>query len=282
MGGQNRSGLKKMTILVLIMAALSLTLFSCSTYCGQNRYHYLDMSEAQLRQLEEPSSDAPAAVIHTTMGDITAVLYPEEAPVYVEQFTRLAKEGYYDGTYVFQVQKDVYFSAGTPDNTGKLNGSLEASPQENVATETSANLWPFRGALCVPLTGHDRSFWNNLFGDAVDYCGTRFLVCNSIEFDDEIKAGLEEIDEAAKNVTDAFMEKGGVPNYAQQMTVFGQAYGDESFETIDKITAVAVKAADPESKYTAPVNDIIIEQIEITTWGEVSAIVDKSAENANT
>lgn len=274
MGGNDRSGLKRMTIVVLIMAALSLTLFSCSTYCGQNRYHYLDMAEVQLRQLEEPANDEPAAVIHTTMGDITAVLYPDEAPVYVDQFIRLSKEGYYDGTYVFQVQKGVYFSAGTPDNTGKLNGSLEASPQENVTVETSANLWPFRGAFCVPLTGHDRSFWENLFGNAVDYCGTRFLVCNSIEFDDDIKAGLEEIDEAAKDVTDAFIENGGIPNYAQQMTVFAQAYGDESFETIDKITAVAVKAADPESEYTAPVEDILIEKIEITTWGEVAEVAN--------
>lgn len=269
MGRLGKSGRKKMTILVVVMAALSLTMFSCSTYCAQSRYQYLDMSSAVLHQLEEPDDNAQAAVIHTTMGDITAVLYTEDAPVYTEQFIRLANAGYYDGTYVFQVQKDVYFSAGTPDNTGKLNGSLEASPQENVEVETSADLWPFRGALCAPLTGHDKNFWNNLFGSAADYCGTRFLVCNSIEFDDSIKADLENIDASANEVTEAFLERGGVPNYSQQMTIFGQAYGEESFETIDKITSAAVRAADAETDYTAPVEDIIIEKIEIKTWGEV-------------
>lgn len=266
----SKSGIRKLTILVVVLAALSLTLFACSTYCAQNQYHYMDMSYVHLYQLEEPEDDAPTAVIHTTLGDVTAVLYPDEAPNYVEQFTKLAKEGYYDGTYVFQVQKGVYFSAGTPDNTGKLSGSQEASPEENIPVETSANLWPFRGALCVPRTGHDKNFWNNLFGSADDYCGTRFLLCNSIEFDDSLKSELEKIDESAKEVTDAFLERGGVPNYSQQMTIFGQAYGDESFETIDAITSVVVNAADPETSYTSPKEDIIIESIDITTWSEAS------------
>lgn len=265
--GKNSTA-KRLTILFFIMAALSLTLFSCSTYCAQNSTAYVDMTDAHLVQLDEPSDDAPAAVIHTTLGDITAVLYPEQAPNYVEQFTRLSKEGYYDGTYVFQVQKDVYFSAGTPDNTGKLSAEQAASPAENIARESSADLWPFRGALCVPLTGHDRNFWNNLFGKAPDYCGTRFLVCDTIEFDDTVKEGFKAVDESAKEVTDAFLERGGVPNYAQQMTVFGQAYGDESFETIDKITSVRTGAADAETGYTPPTEDIVIESIEITTWGE--------------
>lgn len=266
----SRPAVRRLTILVFVMAAISLTLFSCSTYCAQSGKTYLDMTDAHLRQLEEPQDDAPAAVIHTTMGDITAVLYPEEAPVYVEQFVRLANDGYYDGTYIFQVQNGVYFSAGAKDNTGAMSAEQSVSPEENIAAEKSANLWPFRGAFCAPLTGHDRNFWNNLFGKAADYCGTRFLVCDSIEFDDTIKADLEKVDESAKEVTEAFLERGGVPNYAQQMTIFAQAYGDESFETIDRITEVRTAAADPETEYTKPVEDILIEKIDITVWGEIS------------
>ena len=105
-------------------------MFSCSTYCAQNHQTYIDMADVTLHQLEEPEDNAPTAIIHTTAGDITAVLYPEEAPEYVAQFTRLAKEGYYDGTYVFQVEKDVYFSAGSPDVTGSVDGTQAASPEE--------------------------------------------------------------------------------------------------------------------------------------------------------
>lgn len=269
----SKKAVTRMTIMVLVMAAISLTLFSCSTYCAQNSQTYIDMADVTLHQLEEPSDDAPCAVIHTSAGDITAVLYPDEAPDYVAQFTRLAEEGYYDGTYVFQVEKDVYFSAGSPDVTGSVDGTQAASPEENVVMERSADLWPFRGALCAPTTGHDTSFWDNLFGQAADYVGTRFLVCDTIEFDEATIAELEAMDESAKELSDAFLEKGGIPNYAQQMTIFGQAYGDESFETIDAITSAALKAADEETEYTAPENDIIIESIDITTWGEAA---DKS------
>ncbi len=265
-----KPAIRRMTILLFVMAALSLTLFSCSTYCAQSQETYIDMSQVQLYQLEEPAEDAPAVVIHTTEGDITAVLYPEEAPNYVEQFMRLAEEGYYDNTYVFQVEKDVYFSAGSPGSDGVISDTAAAAPEENVEVETSVNLWPFRGALCVPLTGHDSSFWNNLFGEAADYCGTRFLVCDTIEFDETIVSEMEAMDEAAKEISDAFMERGGIPNYSQQMTIFGQAYGDESFETIDRITSVAVKAAAEETDYTAPAEDILIETIEVTTWGEIA------------
>lgn len=266
----SKPAIRRMTILLFVMAALSLTLFSCSTYCAQSQQTYIDMSDVRLLQLEEPEDTDTAVVIHTTLGDITAVLYPEEAPDYVAQFVRLAEEGYYDNTYVFQVEKGVYFSAGSPGNDGVVNATQAASPEENVEIETSANLWPFRGALCVPLTGHDQSFWNNLFGSAADYCGTRFLVCDTIEFDEATIADIQAVDESARAISDAFVERGGVPNYAQQMTIFGQAYGDESFETIDKITSVAVKAAAEETEYTAPEEDILIETIEVTTWGEIA------------
>ncbi len=267
-----KPAIRRMTILLFVMAALSLTLFSCSTYCAQNQQTYIDMSTVRLYQLEEPEESRTAAVIHTTQGDITAVLYPEAAPNYVEQFVRLAEEGYYDGTYIFQVEKGVYFSGGSPDHTGVLSGTQAASPQENVAVEKSADLWPFRGALCVPLTGHDKSFWNNLFGQAPDYCGTRFLVCDTITFDEATIAEMQEMDASAKKISDAFIARGGVPNYSQQMTIFGQTYGEESFATIDRITSVAVKAAAEETDYTAPVEDILIESIDITTWGAVQTM----------
>ena len=58
-----------------------------------------------------------------------------------------------------------------------------------------------------------------------------------------------------------------MPNYSQQMTVFAQAYGDESFDTIDKITSAAVKASSGDGGYTPPEEDILIQKVEIGTYG---------------
>ena len=79
----------------------------------------------QLVQLDEPEPDAPAMCVHTTAGDIVAELYPDEAPDYVAQFTKLAESGYYDNTYIFQVEDGVYFEAGTPNEDGTLTAGTD-------------------------------------------------------------------------------------------------------------------------------------------------------------
>ena len=40
------------------------------------------------------ASDGPYAVLHTTAGDITILLYEKEAPETVKNFVALAREGY--------------------------------------------------------------------------------------------------------------------------------------------------------------------------------------------
>lgn len=199
---------------------------------------YIDMGKAHLLQLETPADDAPAMIVHTSVGDITAVLYPEVAPIMWAQFTELVEKGYYDGTYVYQTEPGVYFRAGSPNADGTLDDQLDESRQK-VETETSSDLWPFRGAFCAPVTEKDNNFFKMLFGNDVSYCGTRFLVCNTIEFDEETKTELADTDESAAAVTDTFLSWGGIPNYAQQMTIFAQAYGKESFSVIDTITGAA-------------------------------------------
>jgi len=46
------------------------------------------------------SIPAPAenAVIKTSYGDMTLAFWPEVAPKHVENFKKLAREGFYDGT----------------------------------------------------------------------------------------------------------------------------------------------------------------------------------------
>ena len=42
----------------------------------------------------------------TNMGDVKILLFPEVAPKAVENFTSLAKQGYYDGIIFHRVIKD--------------------------------------------------------------------------------------------------------------------------------------------------------------------------------
>jgi peptidyl-prolyl cis-trans isomerase B (cyclophilin B) len=60
------------------------------------------------------------ATLHTSEGAIELELYPDEAPKTVENFTRLAGEGFYDGLTFHRVIPDFMIQAGCPrgDGTG--------------------------------------------------------------------------------------------------------------------------------------------------------------------
>lgn len=129
------------------MTLICMGVFACTNYLEQQSKAFVDMSKVQLIQLDEPESDAPAMKITTTAGTIVAELFPEQAPAYVKQFTELAESGYYDDTYVFSVEKGVYFEAGSPNADGSLDSDADGT-YEKVERETSGDLWPFRGAFC--------------------------------------------------------------------------------------------------------------------------------------
>jgi cyclophilin family peptidyl-prolyl cis-trans isomerase len=60
------------------------------------------------------------ATIHTSMGDIEAELFAADAPKTVENFTKLAGEGFYDGLVFHRVIPDFMIQGGCPrgDGTG--------------------------------------------------------------------------------------------------------------------------------------------------------------------
>ena len=59
------------------------------------------------------------AVLHTSRGDIHLRLFAAETPLTVNNFTFLAKEGYYDGTSFHRVLPDFMIQGGDPTGTGR-------------------------------------------------------------------------------------------------------------------------------------------------------------------
>ena len=53
--------------------------------------------------------------IQTTLGDIVVHLF-DETPLHRDNFAKLAKEGYYDGTLFHRVIKDFRIQGGDPDS----------------------------------------------------------------------------------------------------------------------------------------------------------------------
>jgi cyclophilin family peptidyl-prolyl cis-trans isomerase len=58
------------------------------------------------------------ATIKTNYGDIVVQLFPKEAPVTVNNFVFLARQGFYDGVIFHRVIKDFMIQGGDPTGTG--------------------------------------------------------------------------------------------------------------------------------------------------------------------
>jgi peptidylprolyl isomerase len=67
---------------------------------------------------------APVVVLKTNQGDITLKLFPKAAPLAVENFTKLAQKGYYDGTVFHRVIKGFMIQGGDPTGTGRGGQSI--------------------------------------------------------------------------------------------------------------------------------------------------------------
>lgn len=263
--------LSKLGIFLIAMSVISFIIFYLVTMISNQGYRYIDVDTLELIQTEEIPEGSPTAIITTSIGEIRAVLYPEYAPETVAQFIALAEDGWYDNTYVFEAKNNAYFAAGSIDKQGNLPNYTPES-QEKLPLELHQNLWSFRGALCSLTTETDTSFTKRLFKTEVNYTGSRFMILNSIDFSDE--EFLKQFQEASGNeeLANAFITRGGVPNFAQQITVFGQAYS--GLDVIEQICSA--KLLDTNTLgYTAPEEDIFIISIEISEYDTQDAILNE-------
>ena len=94
--------------------------------------------------------------IETTLGDITVRLY-DETPIHRDNFVKLVKEGYYDGTLFHRVIKDFMIQGGDPDSKGAPAGKMlgVGGPDYTLEAEIKNNLYHKRGALAAARQGDE-------------------------------------------------------------------------------------------------------------------------------
>ncbi len=231
---------------VIIAVVMITTLMNGNGYNAMKEYNF---DEMVLVQLEEPKDGQPMAVIDTSEGVITAVLYPEYAPNTVDNFINRANEGFYDGKPVYAIINESLFMTGAYNEEGTQGFTNDGNP---IANENSVNLWTFKGALCS-------------YSGQTGYGDSRFYIVDEFPITEEEYTELRarKNDDGSQIIPEelltAYTEKKGIIHLAGMHTVFGQTI--DGFEVVEKIC---------DNEYDAetmrPINEIIINSIEITEY----------------
>ena len=90
------------------------------------------------------------------LGDIIVRLY-DETPIHRDNFVKLVKEGYYDGTLFHRVIKDFMIQGGDPDSKGAPAGKMlgVGGPDYTLEAEIKDGLFHKRGALAAARQGDE-------------------------------------------------------------------------------------------------------------------------------
>lgn len=92
--------------------------------------------------------------ISTSLGDIVVRLY-DETPAHRDNFLKLAREGFYDGTIFHRVIKDFMIQGGDPDSKGAPKGAQLGCGDAGytLPAEFDPALFHKRGALAAARQG---------------------------------------------------------------------------------------------------------------------------------
>ena len=126
-----------------------------------------------------------------------AELYPDVAPITVENFLKLVKEEFYDGLIFHRVIKGFMIQGGDPTGTG-MSGSKETIKGEFLANGVVNNLKHTRGVLSMARTMDPDSASSQFFimHDDAPHLDGQYAAFG------KITEGIEVVDEIAESPTD--------------------------------------------------------------------------------
>ena len=112
------------------------------------------------------STPAEQAVIKTSYGEMTVAFWPDVAPKTVENFKKLAREGFYNGTAFHRIIKGFMIQGGCPNTREGATGIPgTGSPGYKLKAEFNAKAHE-RGVLSMARSAHP------------DSAGSQFFICH--------------------------------------------------------------------------------------------------------
>lgn len=274
----------------LLCGAMAVTLTGCigKRYnVKSNKPAVIEGFDGNVAEVSPKSGDLIATFEIEGFGEIKAVLFPEAAPVGVENFQKLCDAGYYEGLTIHRVIDGFMLQGGSLNGDGTGGDALVNGGSFDI--ETAQNARHYYGALCYAnAAGKNTTQFYIVNSKAPQTLDTSDAerITNSINLRlDELAANAKELTETDINnklyeiqydqntldfktyATDAvkarYQEVGGYAGLDGNYTVFGQVY--EGFDVVDAISAVEVED-NGRRELSKPVEDIIIKNVTISIY----------------
>ena len=223
---------------------------------------------ALANQLAPPAAGEEFAIIHTNFGEIHLRLFHDITPLAVENFVTHARNGFYDGFIFHRVMEGFMIQGGCHLGTGTGGQSIWGVPFNN---ELTVNLRHIRGALSManagPFTNGSQFFIVQNSDIGVGGVQMMEFYIENQDMEVEGAEGYYVSDLWPAEFMQHYIDHGGTPMLDFMMaesahTVFGQVF--YGMEVVDAIAATPTDG-DPPIGQSRPLEDVIIERIEIVT-----------------
>ena len=112
------------------------------------------------------NSSNEVAVIKTSEGDMVVQFWTDAAPKTIENFEKLARQGFYDGTIFHRIVKEFMIQGGDPNSKdpAKENSYGQGGPGYNIKAEFNDH-------------SHDRGVISMARSSDPDSAGSQFFIC---------------------------------------------------------------------------------------------------------
>jgi cyclophilin family peptidyl-prolyl cis-trans isomerase len=194
----------------------------------------------------------------TSMGDITVMLY-DDTPVHRDNFIKLAKEGFYNGTLFHRVIQDFMIQGGDPASKDAKAGAMlgQGGPGYTLPAEILPQHAHTKGKLAAARQG-DQVNPNR------ESSGSQFYIVQGKVVDSNTLMQMQARGTSSNPAFTGYSEEqiaayttlGGTPHLDMQYTVFGEVV--EGLEVVDAIAAVAV-----DRSSNRPTEDVAIVSVTV-------------------
>jgi peptidyl-prolyl cis-trans isomerase B (cyclophilin B) len=123
-------------------------------------------TEERKQETTPMNSSNEVAVIKTNEGEMAVQFWTDAAPNTVENFKKLARQGFYDGTIFHRIVKGFMIQGGDPNSKdpAKENSYGQGGPGYNIKAEFNDH-------------SHDRGVISMARGPDPDSAGSQFFIC---------------------------------------------------------------------------------------------------------